>query len=216
MKVSEFSICKSLPIWAFIFCILHFSCRDKNCPGVLEYHLPVSIAPLQDTFDIGDTLFLAINFPKKMIDKQAEIENVFENYDFRIEVSGSRYDIRHSVVSHIIDLTSQVGKDSLLSYSSFDIFRLNPNFDGNEYHYNGLLILQESGVFALSIYCFSDNRINPFEITGNCDHLNVHFYCDTNEGMDNNVELVKPYFVGNPDNWDNDFKKNGGFAFVVR
>lgn len=193
-----------------------YSCKDKNCPNVLIYHLPVSVTPQSDTFNIGDSLRLYIDIPKELIDAQGGIKNTFENFDFKLFISSARYDTPHNYSSRIFNLHRVIGSDTLLGFSSSDEYALSLHYDGIDYSYEGNLVLKESGVFAIYLATYYGLFTDPLKITGNCDHLNVHFYCNTNEGMENNVELVKPYFVGNPDNWDNDFKKSGGFAFVVR
>ena len=201
--------------WIILLNTSCLSCKDKNCPSFLGYYLPVTITPAKDTFNIGDTMTLSIYFPKKLIDKEGSIENTFENFDFRLEIIGSRYDMENTFTSTIFELTTQTGSDSLYSFGSFDLFRLTPDYDGEYYEYKGYMTLSRTGLYSVSVYCYEDSRINPFDISGNCDHVPVHFYCDVNEGQDNNVELVSPY-NGNSTFWENQFKKGGGYAFVVR
>ncbi len=171
---------------------------------------------MQDTFDMDDTLFMVIDIPKTLIDKQADIENTFENFDFRIETKGRRYDVFNEYTTDLFNLNTEVGADSILAFSSFNLFRLIPDFDGTEYHYKGFFTFKQSGIFAMNVYCYSDEDIEPFEFNGNCDNRNVYFRCDVNEGHENNLQLIKPYLSGNPQNWESDFRKRGGYAFVVR
>lgn len=204
-------------IFSFILLIyFSFSCKDKNCPGSLAYQLPISPTPQKDTFNIGDTLWLSLNIPKELIDEQGGIKNTFEDFDFKLYVISSRYDSIQKYSTKTFNLDSHVGADSIYRYSSFDEYGLILDYDGATYQYQGYIRLKESGVFAIYFGTRYDVRLNPVEFNGNCDHLNVHLFPITNDGENNNIELLKPYFGGNPENWDSDFRKSGGFAFVVR
>ncbi len=189
------------------------SCKD--CPSALEYHLPISLTPQQDTFSIGDTLHLSIRIPKDLTDKQGGIKNTFENFDFKLKIVGYRYDEPHEFSTRIFNITTQIGYDSVSYYSFFDEYGLRPVYNGSEYIYEGTLTLKESGVFAVYPGTGYNDDTNRAEIHGECDMLTIYFYSDTNNGQNNNVELVSPY-NGNSTFWENQFKLSGGYAFVVR
>ena len=189
-------------------------CKDRNCPDHLEYHLPVSLTPQIDTFQLGDTLSLAINFPQELVDKQGGIANTFENFDFRFEISGYRYDVQEENTSQMFDLISEAGSDTVLAFNSFDILRFTPLYDGSQYTYRGSLVLKKTGTFVIYISCYNDDTSDPLEIIGKCDHVPLYIYCMTNNGENNNVELVSPYH-GNSSFWEDQFKISGGFALIV-
>ena len=191
-------------------------CKDRNCPDYLRYDLPVSLTPQIDTFQLGDILSLAIHFPKELIDERGGIANTFENFDFRFEIRSTRFDVPEENTSQMFDLVSEAGSDTVLAFNSFDVLRFKPLYDGFSYTYRGSLVLKKAGTFVIYIGCYNDDRFDPLEINGACDHLPLYIHCITNNGENNNIELVKPYFGGNPANWDNDFKMSGGFALIVR
>jgi hypothetical protein len=86
------------------------------------------------------------------------------------------------------------------------------------YRYSAILILKEKGTFESRLVSLYDDRGNPAVYEGLCSHKPTEFWCLMNSGdpVDNNIDLIKPYLVGNPANWDSDFNKRGSFAFVVK
>lgn len=203
-------------ILSFILLIsFSFNCKDKNCPDHLEYNINVSLSPQKDTFNMGDTLWLSISIPQELADVQGGIKNTFENFDFKLRIVGYRYDEFHEFSTRIFNVISQVGADTAYQFSFFDEYALETVFNGFEYNYKAFLILKESGVFA--IYCGTryNQNTNPVEISGACDRFPIYLYCITNNGENNNVELVSPY-NGNSSFWEEQFRLGGGFAFVVR
>ena len=90
-----------------------------------------------------------------------------------------------------------------------------PNYDGETYKYQAVLTVKESGVFAIYFGTRYDSKFDPIRLTGKCKGEAVNMYCITNNGQNNNVELVSPY-NGNSTFWENQFKLSGGYAFVVR
>ncbi|MCA0236705.1 MAG: hypothetical protein LCH81_10005 [Bacteroidetes bacterium] len=191
------------------------SCKDKNCPNSLVYHLPVTVTPLSDTFNIGDSLYVDIDFPEELMDINGEIGNTFENFDFKLFISTARYDVPHQYSSQAFDLYTVEGSDTLVEFSSSNEYALTLKYKESKYKYTGYIILKEPGVFAVYFASYYESFTDPLTIRGNCDHLSVHLYCETNDGQNNNVELVSPY-NGNSTFWENQFKKGGGYAFVVR
>jgi hypothetical protein len=74
----------TIPIATFILALVTSctSCKDKNCPDYLLYRLPAALYPQKDTFNIGDTLWVDMNFHEDIVDEIGSIKNTFNNYDF--------------------------------------------------------------------------------------------------------------------------------------
>jgi hypothetical protein len=194
------------------------TCKEPGCPaGGLLYSIPVALSPQRDSFRIGDTMLISMNFPKKMVDERSGIENTFEDFDFNLILAAIRYDVKEKMTTEILDLVSINGGHIVNNFSSFSDIGIAHVFDGEQYTYVGNIVLKKKGTFALyigSIY----NEDNKPKVEGTCTNGIIEFQCSTNAGDPdiNNLNLIKPYLGGNPDNWGPDFKKSGGFAFVVR
>ena len=50
------------------------SCKDEHCPDELFYRVPYSLSPMKDTFMVGDTIFMEMNFNEKLIDERGGVE----------------------------------------------------------------------------------------------------------------------------------------------
>jgi hypothetical protein len=194
------------------------TCKEPGCPaGGLLYSIPVALSPQRDSFRIGDTMLISMNFPKKMVDERSGIENTFEDFDFAFRLSAQRYDVPYELTTQSLALLPITGECKAETLSSFSLYEVIPHFDGQKYQFEGLIVLKEQGVFALKNVSLYDEGFSGTEFKGTCDGL-VVFQCRINSGDpdSNNLDLIKPYLGGNPDNWARDFKKRGGFGFVVR
>jgi hypothetical protein len=69
-------------ILGIIACFFCSACNPENCPNELLYELPFVLLNPSDTISVGDTLWYESKFNKVLFDKNGNIENVFEDYDF--------------------------------------------------------------------------------------------------------------------------------------
>lgn len=207
---------------AFIVFISSFctSCKDKNCPDHLFYRIPYSLSPIKDTFNVGDTLRLEMNFRDELIDEIGNVKNIFLDYDFRIELQCGRIDSDPplSNTSDCIDIRTIVGRDSsvLLPQSGVSFYKIIPEYSNKTYTFKCELVLKEKGLLYFGIVPFNTNA-DPFEISGECDHLPITIGSKLDNEAENNYHMLQ--WAANPVYHTFDekrFSDYGGYCFVVK
>ncbi len=175
---------------------------------------------MKDTFDVGDTIFMEMNFNEKLTDESGGIENSFTNYDFRLQLQCGRIDTEPPLPEtlNFLELHTIVGKDSAvnLSQSGISFYIITPNYDSGTYSLESKVILKRKGLFSFGITPF-EGLGNPFEINGKCDHLPVTIGSKLENDAENNFYMYQ--WAANPVYHTFDEKRfhdYGGYCFVVR
>jgi hypothetical protein len=198
------------------------SCKDKNCPDYLQYQIPYTAAPVQDTFQLGDTIWMEMDFADTPTDLNGSVSNTFTNYNFKLELQCGRFDIdppQGKAVS-FMDAVPSVGEveTRVLPTSEISYFEVLPEYKDYRYRFRSAFILKQSGTFFCTIIPNADNRTDPYKITGNCDHLPVSINSKVNNGdpAENNYHLLKSSPV--PVYRDMTLERfgQGAFCFVVK
>jgi len=139
-----------------IFSSFVFSaCHPENCPDELLYELPFTLLNPSDTISVGDTLLYESIFDKVLYDKNGNLKNIFEDYDFtfifcyltKIDSTaeqGGRF---------LIDTVNFVGSLGHISFSDgYDFYPLNYFYDSNNgYNLKIGIIIKEPGLFTIQI-----------------------------------------------------------------
>ncbi|MBN8678094.1 MAG: hypothetical protein J0M29_07695 [Chitinophagales bacterium] len=133
--------------------LLLSACNPDNCPDELLYELPFTIINPSDTISVGDTIWYESRFDKVLYDKNGNIENEFEDFDFSFisciltridstEEQGGGFDV---------EVLPKVGAISLTSVSfGYDYHHLHYNYDPNDgYSIKFGLIIKENGLFLI-------------------------------------------------------------------
>ena len=211
---------KPLFFYILVFFLFHLpSCTPKgDCPSYVTYRPPARISPVRDTFQIGDTLSLSLEFPKALKADELSDSTSFEDFNFQLLFYTVRHDIYHEFTFNTLDLTDVIGSSTANSFSESQDYNLHLVYDGAMYRYSAILVLKEKGTFESRLVSRYDNRSYPAVYEGKCSHRSTEFRCVMNTGnpVDNNIDLIKPYLGGNPANWEGDFLQRGSFAFVVQ
>ena len=207
---------------AAISLLLIVSCKDKNCPNNLKYQIPYTAAPIQDTFQIADTILIEMNFSDQLTDLNGSVENTFRNFDFKIQLQCDRFDIdppQGKAVS-FMDVFPTVGEviPRGLPSSGISYFEVLPIYEAEHYRFKAAVVLKQQGTFWFAISPYTDEMLAPFEIKGNCDHIPLHFTNKVNDGdpTANNYHLLKSSPVDAYRNITLERFGVGGFCFVVR
>ncbi len=138
-----------------------FSCKNDDCPTGLKFRTPYSVYPMLDTFSVGDTLWVEMNFPTELTDEANTLTAQFDNYDFNFELGCNQIDIDpiYGYATEIVDFQSLLGKGESNIYGSFSVYGITPTFENGYYKFKSILILKNSGLFALALDPFND----PYE-----------------------------------------------------
>ncbi len=206
-------IIAGLIIGLAVFCS---SCKDKNCPDYLQYQIPYTATLPQDTFQIGDTIWMEMNFADQLTDVRGNIQNTFKNFDFRLELQCDKMDIdppQAKAVSYM-DAIAIAGEIVPQGISYYDII---PLYQGNRYIFKIAVVLKEQGMFVCAINPFSSNA-NPFELNGNCNHspLNISSKVNGGDPIANNYHLLKNSPVEVYRNMTLEEFGQNSFCFVVK
>jgi len=207
---------------AAISLLLIVSCKDKNCPNNLKYQIPYTAAPIQDTFELGDTIWMEVDFHEKLTDLNGGVENTFHNFDFKLEVQCDRFDIdppqgRAVSFMDIFPIVGQVVPRGLPS-SEVSYLEVLPIYQDNYYRFKGAVVLKQQGTFVYTLTPYTDEMIEPFKITGNCDNIPLYITSKVNDGdpTANNYYLLKSSPVDVYRNMTIERFGQSGFCFVVR
>jgi len=172
------------------------SCKDKNCPDYLQYQVPYTVSPIQDTFDIGDTIWIEMNFADQLTDLRGGIANTFSDFDFNLHLECGRFDIdppQGKAVS-FMDAIAFEGEiaSTILPMSGVSFYKIVPFYIEQTYSFKGAVVLKQQGTFLCGISP-SSGRADPFEIKGNCNHLSLEISSKVNNGdpAENNYHLLK-------------------------
>lgn len=196
------------------------SCKDKNCPDSLFYRVPYSLFPMRDTFSVGDTLWMEMNFSDELIDTGGNIKNSFQNYDFRLGIGCERIDI-DPPLAHTIDylkIITVAGKDSSISLPSSGVsfFTFAPNYSNKKYIFKCALVMREEGLFYFGAGP-SESLGEPFKINSECDNISVDLGSKIDNEIDNNYHMLQ--WAANPAYHSlssERFRNYGGYCFVVK
>lgn len=168
-------------------------------PDYLLYRIPYSLYPMKDTFSVGDTLWLEMDFGTEMTDEIGGIKNSFVDYDFRLESTCERIDIDPPLAhtTNYLSINTLIGSDSSinLSASSVSYYEITPVYSSDKYTFKCAFIIQEKGLFLFGTSPYNSEE-NPFQIIGACDNLSVDIGCVLENELENNFQMLQ--FASNP------------------
>lgn len=196
------------------------SCKDKNCPDYLFYRIPYSLHPMKDTFTVGDTLWLTMDFSEELIDERGNIKNTFQNYDFRMGIGCERIDI-DPPLAHTLDylrIFTLIGTDSsiFLPSSGVSLFTFVPDYTDKKYVFKCALVIQEKGLFYFGAGP-SEGLGEAFTIDGECENMPLEIGSKLVDEANNNFYMLQwasnsAYHSLSLDR----FRNYGGYCFVVK
>ena len=176
---------------------------------------------MKDTFTVGDTILLELNFNKDMADEIGGIKNSFPNFDFQINAGCERIDI-DPPLAHTLDYLSihtSIGSDSSASLpvSGVSFYRLVPLYSSEKYVFKCTFTVREKGVFSFGLGSTASTRENPLQFEGVCDNVPIEFGSHLANDSENNYHMLQ--WAANPAYHRIDAKRfsdYGGYCFVVK
>lgn len=146
----------------------------KMNPKVFKIHNLYTIFPVKDTFNLGDTIFLDINIPKKL-DGYCYVNNGIKGIFYYLNVSYNNYrtvELEYPDINNEKALFLEEENNYLLN----TYFIINDNFLLNNYHY---------------VYMSPSIRISGNSL--NCKRYSVEIYSTFTHNNSNKVKFyVKP------------------------
>jgi hypothetical protein len=212
-------------------------CKDvENCPRF--FTLPVSITPVRDTYNIGDTIKIVSEFSNQLIGLNIEQKEIgtFDMHGIKWKPRIRIYKIdtlipkRDDHISEITNYFYPILIDTSLVLENFstrsqiilgEYKELNSIFS-----LNFLLIPKTKGIFYVEFD--SGNNYGTFgfqDYPGVCDNEKLYVYYKTNEGQNTNLHYLKespdPYWDrSRPNGYTGDIhtkdpEETGGYCFKV-
>lgn len=223
----------------FFACMVLFfvSCKDEKCGGsrdiyIYKLDIPVSITPARSAYEVGDTITVEVNIPKKILDKNHDVIEVVKtqnilhaswvrkvNGEFS-HVNAVDY-INYLPGGHIVG-SFQVVSSPPLSYLQgiFGAPVSEEFLSSVKYRF----VLKEAGVFW---FTFSGQRKTDegdgplLSVANMCANGSIHYKYEVNGGADNNFAILCPTNdmfctpVYDPDNRGVAFDDRAGYVFKV-
>lgn len=171
-----------------------FSACDSDCPRVVNYkfQIPLTLNPAQDSFFIGDTIWISSVFSEELLDLNSNKSYPLEDFKFYTEFTFAQIDI-----SPFEDANSQFeiipleGEAKLVSLYNSSYIEIHYTYQDEMYQANFGFIPKKSGLFnfvaSSSIGFFDLDReidLSP------CKYEQVEFIYKMNDGINNNYEYI--------------------------
>jgi hypothetical protein len=202
------------------------SCIKEECQiagGQYVFEIPASLSPAKDTYRVGDTISISSRFENMVYEFKTDKHYLLDQIKF--------YPGTEVVKIDSLKGESGIGKyfeiiiDNNINYS-FKEFSAGVQLLTGEYNYlNGMyelefkLIAKSAGLYYLeqgvALAFFSEQDFN-----GKCPNLGMDGYVKMNEGLDNNIMLLKDSPDPHYNTWILDkpvdrFHQFGGYCFYV-
>ena len=220
-------ISKKMKYYIFIITILFLtlSCtkESQKCNRDYLFEIAVEVTPQIDTFKIGDTILLQLQYKKQMIDIYTNDSLDIGVFNFGIEC------LLGKVENEIIDASSSfmwidsIGISNELAFTTVNARLLNFDFDNNTFQYNSKLVPQQAGVYYFvftSNYHLLVNSSDSFSKEVNFQNLdcteNANIICTLKNNESDNFHFYGTTVTEELYNLQEEgFKQEGGYAFVV-
>jgi len=220
----NYKTCKKiLPLLFGVIFFLNSSCEPKDEIYLsLDFEIPVEIYPAGETYEVGDTLTIIIQFNKYLTDRSGEYTTVFENFDFQgrvgfLELSDKNlfYASQPGAFGKV-SIENKIGSIEV-GYNAGAL--LNYYFDGENYNLISKFILNRKGVFSTAFFTsssvYNSDLIRKINIDGKIAGIKDIYY-KVNDGKVNNNYLI---FENTATNWDDNEEPNNwhrpSFSFKV-
>jgi hypothetical protein len=220
--------------------LISASCSKKNkkCSQGYDLEHPISVYPIKESYNIGDTIWFEMNFSDVL---NALVTNNYTGEKLNENIHLKNFDFRRTFLSffELVDSSENVaGQSKSVWKESFDPIYVTGNIiqelpDGPEYKLiyqnNSYLlkigmILKKSGVFLhcpifLHSYAMADGFLNEQDLTSECETEIITDICfPVNKQLDGsyltNYHLFEQFMNPSLEN-DLDRIKKECFTFVV-
>ncbi len=216
----------------FILVFLSYSCGKecRDAPSMYEFVIPASVIPSTDTLHVGDTLYITIDTPTSVYERNTQEEYQVADWQLYTYTKMRRMDVipeeYGSEINNILEFTDPL-LDPLLCQCYPNTFSGGTSgiigdlgIVGDRFRYEIALILKKEGVYQIDQVANIDWDSNFPLIDGMCEGRAAEFVMDINNGHHSNAYLLhespSEYF----NTWvvskiEERFYDQGGFCIVV-
>jgi hypothetical protein len=182
----------------------------------IHFKLPVSVTPQQDSFRIGDTIWIENIFSDQVYNYKSGKSYKVENFDFESTMVISDLNTPEPAKSYPKPkITTYQGKTegNFIQSSDHQAIYIYYKYDSSTYKYKAAFIPDKPGFYMLQFFSYLD--ADKVDITA-CGNETLYMQYETNNAGDNNYEMVKyakdhEYAALSIE----DFNKIGGYCFHV-
>jgi len=217
-KLNTYKIRECLLILTLFFLA---SCTKEELYLSKDFEFPASLSPVKESYIVGDTIDIKIQFDKILEDREKKIKYLFENYNFETSV-------------RIVELTNKseplAGQSGSIQSFQFlnkvgGIFpfgsgggELDLVFTNGSYVLSSSMILRKSGVYAISLIINTSQPAQLINPPVGYDQITAgvgatFFILNSGEGL--NFHLITQNTASNYDNPSPDDWARPVFAFRV-
>ena len=209
----------------FIFgIILIFSCNscdplgiEDRCERDYSFSIPVTMSPALDTFHVGDTIHINMEFPVEMEDQSSGEFFDMSDFPFDLEIAMAwlSYD---PIVSAEIDFQfiERIGKITKIPITSELAINLDPELSDNTFLMEFDIVLDSIGLTGFSFNNREPLTGYPSSIEPDCRINSIDFSFSTNNQEDNNFEFLQYSEDPKKQNLTKDFfDSSGSYLFFV-
>ncbi|HHB78095.1 MAG TPA: hypothetical protein ENK85_02535 [Saprospiraceae bacterium] len=203
----------------FLSCNSCDTITSPRCERDFAFSIPVSLSPALDTFSIGDTIAIELEFPIQMIDEITSDTIDMTTYPFATTINFARLDtILASSANTLVEFVVTQGELEFIPlFGGINITHITYETINSNFVFSCKVVLKSKGLFE-----FGSGSIKPYhdiyqEIQPSCKTKSVEMkYELLPSGGDDNFDFLA--FSPDPQkkNYPNDkFIANSGFVFFV-
>ncbi len=204
---------------------IFLGCPGKDCndEGYIEYNfqLPFSVSPQQDTFQVGDTIWVIADFSDEVLDLNSGNTFLLEDFSFNSELNNAKIDTTPFLSSGWFDdllFFGEVGKLTRHAFSTGGIANFfEYEYTDHKYKVKIGIVPIQPGLFLLAFHShIPDERLINFNLVSGCKDERYKINYFMNEGNENHFEMlqhsqdsiIRSYTLDH-------FNMAGGYVFAV-
>ena len=222
------TLIKQYGLWLIGFGLLGLlSCnrQKKECEGktrlTFEFDIPYTITPMQDTFSVGDTIWMEFDFSNQMYNKNNG--KTYTVNDFEFKMYGFTVDLLDTLTVKPMQFT-MLDKDGNIDEDrdrNGYYYHINTKMTDNKYTWRAGFVLEEKGLFAFiqNSEIRNDGPLadqSPPQHITECPNEGVALDFHISNGNGNAYMLDNAAGIGPREIWKKDLFEQSGFAFYVK
>ena len=167
-------------------------CKDK-CIKEYTLQLPFSLAPQLDTFRIGDTIWLASNFSKEIMELNYNEDITLEDFKFNSELTIEKISSEPFENANLdFTVIDKLGSLNLIQLVGTTTFKITYAYEDNTYKTKFGFIPVDRGLFTLILSTYiSDDLSLSIASSPNCKEKIESIEYLLNGGENNNYEFIQ-------------------------
>ena len=194
---------------------------EDRCERDYSFTIPVTLRPALDTFLVGDTIHISMEFPIEMEDKNSGEMYDMSNFNFNTEIGIAKIDTNPAIGGDpFVEYIEKVGKLNFVPLTGggtavfIEFEKSTTNFQ-----FSCDIILKEEGLFALGYSSFFVEELLEI-IDESCKTTSIIINCQLNpEGgnKDSNFEFLQQYSLDlrHKNYTIEEFNSYGGYVFFT-